>query len=243
MPRWGSLVSSWEVKLITRAIRGGIAGGLLLLIFGILQNAGAAIAFGIIGWMAPALIAEIMGETRWARLDRSSFAAMTNAHFFLERGTPVVETFRRVFESAQPSFRRWFRPMLLGEAAGQPLESTLHQQAEALQHQELMVAADILAAERQYGQTAATFHRLLTLWNDRIELDGERRGTLSTFVLMGHLFILIGITGFFYFVVANPVVRSHAHTGAGGMVIAISAWLLAGAVAWHTRFLRAMHQR
>lgn len=237
-----SEMQPWLILLPARWMRWSLrhmqwmAGATLVAVtMAITMNPIAAVAFGWIGFWLPEIMLRDAAWTRWTALDRAAYSTVYSARFYLEQGTPVLDTWRLLIPQADPAFRRWVEPCLLGESAGRPFEHTLKDQSLAIHHAELSVTADILSAERRHGNAVTSLAQVLTLWGKRIELDADRRGSLTGFVWMGRLTIGAGIILFWGLSLGDAVIRSHMHTWTGAIVTGFSALLLAIAMTFYYR--------
>lgn len=229
--RWGLRRMQWLTGFFLGAITAAIT-----------WNPAATLAFGWIGFWLPEIILRDMAWVRWTALDRAAYTLVYSSRFYLEQGTPVLQTWRTLAPQAQPVFQRWIEPCLLGETQGIAFDQALKQQALAIRHAELAVTADILAVERKHGQTLGILGQLLTMWGKRIELDADRRGSLTGFVWIGRATLIVGIALFWSLVLGDVAVRAHMHTLPGEIMIGLSAVLLAAATTLYYRHNRGAEQ-
>lgn len=205
-----------------------VAGVLLAgITFAITFNPLSALAFGWIGFWLPEIVLRDAAWSRWTAIDRAAYQTVYSVRFYLEQGVPVLETWRSLTPQAQPAFRQWVEPCLISETDGRPFEQTLKTQAMAIHHAELSVTADILSAQRRHGGAIGSLAQVLTMWGKRIELDADRRGSLTGFVWMGRLTLGAGIVLFWGLALGDATIRTHMHTWTGGIVTGFSALLIA----------------
>jgi hypothetical protein len=226
--RWGVRRIQWLTALCLAGITGVIT-----------WNIPAALAFGWIGYWLPETILRDIAWSRWGALDRAAYATIYSTRFYLDQGTPVLQTWRLLIPKAQPVFRQWIEPCLIEENRGQPFEQTLKTQALAIRHAELAVTADILTVERRHGGAAGSLGQLLEMWGHRIELDADRRGSLAGFIWIGRVTLITGMVMFWGLSLGDAAVRTHMHTTAGGVVMGLSAVFLALGMTLYYRQNRA----
>jgi hypothetical protein len=176
---------------------GGVVG---LLTLALLHNPIAAAAFGFLGSQMPESWVRRRVRARWQRLDRAALAATTNLRFWLRGQRSVLESLRTIVTRTDEPFRSWLQACLADEAAsalvgttGVRVEDSMRIRARAIRHVELMLLADLLAAERQSGPTAESLGDLVDQWTARARADAVRRGQLSMGLMLSRNMIPIGI--------------------------------------------------
>lgn len=218
--RWGVRRLQWLSALFLAGITAVIT-----------WNPAAALAFGWIGYWLPETLLRDIAWSRWGKLDRAAYATVYSVRFYLDQGTPVLQTWRLLMPKAQPVFRHWIEPCLIQESqkgTGQlPFEQALKKQALAIRHAELAVTADILTEERRHGGTVGALGQLLEMWGHRIELDADRRGSLTGFIWIGRITLGAGVILFWGLALGDAAVRLHMHQLSGQIVLGISAVFLA----------------
>lgn len=214
--RWGLRRMQWIAGILLAAVTMAIT-----------FNPVSALAFGWMGFWLPEIFLRDAAWSRWTAIDRAAYATVYSARFYLEQGMPVLETWRSLIPQAQPLFRDWMAPCLLGESQGRPFEKGLKDQALAIHHAELSVTADILQAERSHGGAVGSLAQLLVMWGKRIELDADRRGSLTGFVWMGRLTLGAGMVMFWALTLGDATIRAHMHSLTGAIVTGFSAVLMA----------------
>lgn len=236
----------WLILLPHRWMRWGIknmqwatGGSVVVATFVITGNPFSTAAFGWIGFLLPDIILRDIAWARWTALDQAAYSLVYSARFYLEQGMPMLQTWRSLVPDAPEGFQEWITPCLLGESEGWPFEILLKQQALAIRHMELAVTADILSAERRHGGAVQSLAQALTLWGKRIELDADRRGTLTGFVWISRLTLGGGMLLFWGMILGDAAIRSAMHSFSGDVVTGISAGLLALGVWLYQRQSRA----
>ena len=218
--RWGVRRIQWLTALSLAGVTGAIT-----------WNPAAALAFGWIGYWLPETFLRDVAWSRWGALDRAAYATIYSARFYLDQGTSVLQAWRQLIPKAQPVFRHWMEPCLLAESRkmeqGLSFEQTLKQQALAIRHAELAVTADILTEERRHGGAVPALGQLLAMWGHRIELDADRRGSLTGFIWIGRVTLGAGMALYWGLTLGDAAVRLHMHTVAGEIVMGLSAAFLA----------------
>ena len=232
-------LSGWRLtpaRLRTLTWVTGIAGGVLATVA--LRNpvAGAAVAY--LASQVPENLVRRRVRARWRQLDRAALASATNLRFWLVRGTSVLEALRSITAQTDEPFRSWMRDCLAAEAtasdAGGRVEQAMRLRAQAIRHVELMLLADLLAAERQRGSTVDSLEDLVDQWTRRARADAVRLGKLSMGLMLSKNVIPIG-TGILLFLGLTHVrtVGSGvglAVFGVGFLLVALAAWIQAGVV-------------
>lgn len=228
----------WRVLLPQRWMRWGIknmqwAAGAALgtATLGITGNPVTAVAFGWIGFLLPEIILRDIAWARWTALDRAAYTTVYSARFYLEQGVSVLQTWRRLVPDAPAVFQDWVAPCLLSESGGTSFETVLKQQSLAIQHMELAVAADIFEAERRHGGALGALAQALQLWGQRMELDADRRGSLTGFIWISRITLGVGIALFWGMTLGDAAIRAAMHSASGAVVTGVSAGLLAVGVA------------
>lgn len=207
---------------------GGLAAVLLSLVT---HNPVVGSAFGLVGLIMPEAIIRVVSRRQWRRLDMAAYGATHMLQAKLELGVPVLEAFRALFEDANEPFRTWVEPCLTRETQGTPLEVTLKERAEPIQHVELAALADVLAVERASGLTAPIVARTVTLWSHRIRADAVRRGTIAATTTLGYAIVGGGLAIFWVLWASNPAFHEGVTHGVGFWTTGVGTWILAG-VGW-----------
>lgn len=221
----------WSAHTVRQVRRGGALG--LGLLAGLLtQNVLVGGAWAGVGWLAPEVLLRLWARRRWRQLDTAAFGATHMLRAKLDRGLPVLVAWRQLLPEADPIFRDWMQPCLMAEARGAEGEATLKQQAQAIGHVELTALADILAAERAQGHTAAIVQRLTDLWAQRIRADAVRRGTLAANATLGYGLVAGGLGLFGLLWLGRPAFRLALTHGATYWMagVGLSVIVLAGAL-------------
>lgn len=192
-------LSGWPLtpqRLTTLTWGAGLGVGLLAL--ALLRNPIAAAGFGFLGSQMPESWVRRRVRQRWQRLDRSALAATTNLRFWLKGRVSVLESLRQIVARTDEPFRGWLQGCLADEAAGAltgttvRVEDAMRARARAIRHVELMLLADLLAAERSRGSTADSLGDLVDQWTARARADAVRRGQLSMGLMLSRNMIPIG---------------------------------------------------
>ena len=184
-------------------------------------------AFGVVGLLLPEAAIRYMGRKQWQRLDIAAYGAAHMLQAKLQMNVPVLDAFRGLLADVSEPFLTWVQPCLTQEPLGHPLEETLKARAQAIQHVELGVLADVLVVERRHGLTAPIVQRVVSLWSQRIQGDAARRGKLSSSTMLGYGVVALGIGAFWGLVVLSPTVRSGISHGLGFWATGVGAWLIA----------------
>lgn len=191
------------------------------------KNPFVGTAYGLVGLLFPEAAIRYYGRKQWQRLDVAAYGAAHMLQAKLQMNVPVLEAFRALLADVGEPFLTWVKPCLTEEPLGHPLEETLKQRAQAIQHVELGVLADVLSVERRHGLTAPIVHRVVNLWSQRIQADAARRGKLSGSTMLGYGVVALGIGAFWGLVLLSPTVRAGISHGLGFWATGIGAWLIA----------------
>lgn len=187
---------------------------------------GAALAMVAYGWPEGAVRA--WARRQWAVLDKMALNACTSVQFALEDRRPVLPVLENLYLQSSGVWHRFLEPCLTAERAGvAAFEARLKDAARSIRHIELQLVADVLAAERDRGNTAHLLADILRLWGQRVEADARRRGQIrsGTFLaraLINGAFVILGVLW-----LANPTIAQGARHGLGFFIIGIGTGLLA----------------
>jgi len=215
-----------------------VGAGLAVGLTALTGNPLIGLAFGWMGLWMPEAVLRTRARRQWRRLDVAAYAAAHMLHAKIQAGQPVLEAWRAILPDAGEPFRSWMQPALTGEAQGVPLEETLKARAAAIQHVELGVLADVLAAERAHGRTAPVVAQTVRLWSQRIQADATRRGTLAAGLTLGYAVVGIGVVVYWGILLGSPVAWRGMHHGLGFVATGIGALLVAWAGWIQNRVLR-----
>ena len=219
---------TWIVGLL-----GGVLGTAAL------RNPAAGIALGYLASQVPENAVRRRVRTRWRQLDRAALASTTNLRFWLMRGTSVLEALRHIAAQTDEPFRSWMRDCLADEAAagdaGARVEDAVRVRAQAIRHVELMLLADLLAAERRRGSTLESLEELVDQWTRRARADAVRRGTLSGGLLLSKNFIPIAAGILLFLGLTHGALVG---TGLGMVTYGVGFLIVAGAAWMQARITR-----
>lgn len=187
---------------------------------------GSALALLAAGW--PEGVVRNAARRQWTQLDKMALSACTSVQFAVEDRRPVLPVFERLYAQSDGVLHRFLEPCLSAEGAGvAAFEARLKEAARAIRHIELQLVADVLAAERHRGNTAALIATVLHLWSQRLEADARRRGQIRAGSLLAKALVSGSLIVLAVLWLASPAVSHGARHGLGLVIIGLGTWLIA----------------